>query len=80
MLEDKRTLNEPAVEVIWRLRAENVISVEDYEVLRDALYKLAGLEENEESENVIKGGWNFFISPKNWFAKRFKRNFSEDGE
>lgn len=44
MLDTQRTLNEPAVEVIWRLRAENVISVEDYEVLRDALYKLAELE------------------------------------
>lgn len=43
----EKCLSDPACEVIWRLRAENVISKEDYKVIRDALYKLADIEEQD---------------------------------
>lgn len=46
--------SDAACEVIWRLRAENVITQEDYDILRDALYKLAEIEEKEEKKNKMR--------------------------
>lgn len=43
-----KNLSDPACETLWRLRADNVILKEDYEVLRDALYKLADIEESDK--------------------------------
>lgn len=59
-----KNLSDPACEVMWRLRAENVISVEDYEVLRDALYKLAEIEEAE------KGGKGSIMA---WIINKLKK-------
>lgn len=52
-----KNLSDPACEAMWRLRAENVISVEDYEVLRDALYKLAEIEEAEKDSKRSISAW-----------------------
>lgn len=54
-------LSDPACEVLWRLRADDVITKEDYEVIRDALYKLADIEESDK------------VLPIKWFVSKLRK-------
>lgn len=73
--------SEKACETLWRLRAESTISKEDYEVLRDALYKLADLE-----NDIIEHGFWYddgtYICPKAWADDLHETldNVEENGE
>lgn len=74
-------LSDPACEVLWRLRADNVISKEDYEVIRDALYKLANIEEYPKTKNNEPHWVRCFLDKmtiEKWFISKLKKE-NENG-